>query len=213
MERSRSPRETGSTSSRDKNDADWSERRREERTRTWKSRSPIRARGERSWGSWRSREKNQSSSTASKPYQKATRKETATKKTKHTPFNVFSAHRALSKTDLQFCGFYWHSTRLASKGTNEIFNELKQSFQSKAIDGKLNWEGVRELLFEQKKCLDTWYRNMMYHFALGGDCEKCDYWDDVYKKHLANVDTYSVAEEITDSEMLEAAEAVDAANQ
>lgn len=61
--------------------------------------------------------------------------------------------------------------------------------------------------------LDQYYRNMMYHFALGGNCEKCNYWDDVYKKHLANVNTVFSPTEISDTEMLEAAMTVDAAQE
>lgn len=49
---------------------------------------------------------------------------------------------------------------------------------------------------------------MMYHFRFS-DCNKCVYWDDVYKKHLANVDTVSNSTEITDEEMLAAADAAD----
>lgn len=125
---------------------------------------------------------------------------------------MFSEHRARSGCTESFCGFYWHSTRIANKGTNDIFNTMKQSFQSRAIDGKVDWEGTREILFEQKKTLDRYYRNMMYHFALGGQCDKCIYWDDVYKKHLANVDTAPPAD-LTDEEILEAVMTADASSE
>lgn len=76
------------------------------------------------------------------------------------------------------------------------------------MEGKCDWERVREILFVQKKHLDQYYRNMMYHFRFS-ECNKCTYWDDVYKKHLANVDTVSNSTEITDEEMLAAADAAD----
>lgn len=180
-----------------------------QKKRQWKQKnkekSPDRAHGVKNWGSsHKDQNKNQSYSTASRPYQ--------TRNQKTTPFNVFTEHRSLTNTDIQFCGFYWHSTRIASKGTNDIFNTLKQSFQSRAINGKITWDGVREILFEQKKTLDQYYRNMMYHFRLGEKCERCCYWDDVYKKHLANIPTTSVSTEISDSEMLEVALSFDATN-
>lgn len=75
------------------------------------------------------------------------------------------------------------------------------------MEGKCNWEQTREILFEQKKLLDQWYRNMMYHFRFT-KCDNCDYWDDVYRKHLANCDTVSNTE-ITDEEMLAVIDAAD----
>lgn len=89
---------------------------------------------------------------------------------------------------------------------------MKQSFQSLAVENKINWEQTRELLFEFKKMLDRYYRNMMYHFALGEYCENCEYWDDVYKRHLANVDSPSVSTELTDEEILEAAMSANASS-
>nr|QTZ83140.1 MAG: nonstructural protein [Elaphodus cephalophus bocaparvovirus] len=200
--RSRSPRETGSASRSACADGERSDRQRWRATRRWSptQRRWIQPTGERGSGSSGAKGKSRSSFTASRACPTLTKKK--------TPYNIFSEHRAKSGTEEAFCGFYWHSTRIASKGTNDIFNGLKQEFQSRAVEGKCDWERVREILFVQKKHLDQYYRNMMYHFRFS-ECNKCTYWDDVYKKHLANVDTVSNSTEITDEEMLAAADAAD----
>lgn len=50
---------------------------------------------------------------------------------------------------------------------------------------------------------------MMYHFKFT-ECQKCPYWDDVYKQHLAGVQPIETVPpssvELTDVEMLEAVE-------
>lgn len=109
--------------------------------------------------------------------------------------------------DMSYCGFYWHSTRLARKGTDLIFNLCKQEFQKRMNDNKVEWGDVREILFMLKKEMDQGYRNMLWHFRYT-QCEKCTYWDDVYSKHLANVKS-ECPQELTDQEMLEAASAMD----
>lgn len=85
---------------------------------------------------------------------------------------------------------------------------MKQKFQELQIDGKISWDTTRELLFTQKKTLDQGYRNMLYHFRHSPDCPRCDYWDDVYRKHLANVSSQE-SEEVTDEEMLSAVESME----
>lgn len=75
------------------------------------------------------------------------------------------------------------------------------------MDGKLGWDGIRELLFRVKRESDKWYRNMMYHFRFT-PCDNCTYWDDVYTKHLAQCDTLPLPD-LTDEEMLAAADAAD----
>lgn len=113
------------------------------------------------------------------------------------------------KPDMGYCGFYWHSTRLARKGTDFIFTEGKQEFQKRAKDNKVEWGDVREILFLYKKTFDQLYRNMLYHFR-NTDCKRCDYWDDVYLQHLAHVQSSDLQnKEITDAEMLEVAMEID----
>nr|ASC49359.1 NP1 [Dromedary camel bocaparvovirus 1] len=140
------------------------------------------------------------------------------RKAKTTPAFVFSEHRAQTGCELGFCGFYWHSTRLAKLGTNAIFDWGKKQFQSAAVDGRIGWDAFREILFGYKRLVDQPYRNMMWHFRMGEKCEKCEYWDEVYQKHLAHVDsncdspmdTSSPTDqntELTDQEMLEAVDA------
>lgn len=50
---------------------------------------------------------------------------------------------------------------------------------------------------------------MMYHFRFT-DCQKCGYWDDMYRQHLANVTPIETlppsSVEVSDVEMLEAVE-------
>lgn len=129
-----------------------------------------------------------------------------------TPWVVFSEHKAKTGTDLQFCGFYYHSTRLARNGTDWIFNKGKPLFQSKSKNNVCEWGEVREILFEFKKWIDQGYRNMMWHFKNGQPCIRCGYWDDVYGQHLANITHTSADQDVTDEEMLESAMEVDGAN-
>lgn len=79
---------------------------------------------------------------------------------------------------------------------------MQQEFQKVAKDNKVGWMDCREILFEFKKTLDQWYRNMFWHLRFSHDCEKCNYWDTVYAQHMAKVN--DVSNEITDEEMLEA---------
>lgn len=74
-------------------------------------------------------------------------------------------------------------------------------------DNKVEWKEVREMLFWFKKTMDQHYRNMMWHF-LYTDCEKCNFWDDVYTKTVAHVD-HVAPQELTDEEMLRAAMEID----
>lgn len=134
----------------------------------------------------------------------------SSKKKKTTPFEVFAQHKSLVGDTPGYCGFYWHSTRIAKKGTDYIFDVAQKQFQSAQSHNQIDWKACRNILFDFKKTIDQQYRNMFWHFRNGGECEKCVYWDDVYRMHLANVDSASVSQpEITDEEMLEAAMAVD----
>lgn len=90
-----------------------------------------------------------------------------------------------------------------------IFNDMQHEFQKANKEGKLNWESHREQLFYFKKTMDKLYRNMMYHFTHAKNCSKCSYWDDVYLKHLAKVDTHVPTGEVTDEEMLSVAESME----
>nr|WCR62142.1 MAG: NP1 [Parvovirinae sp.] len=147
----------------------------------------------------------------------ATSGSTSRNKVKTTPAHVFSEHRARTGTELGFCGFYWHSNRLARLGTNLVFDKARRDFQQAAVDGRIGWTDFREILFQFKKLLDQSYRNMMYHFSLGGNCDKCTYWDEVYKKHLAGIDNDDSdamqcspptgGDEVSDQEMLDLADA------
>ncbi|UZV41799.1 MAG: NP1 [Feline bocaparvovirus 4] len=141
-------------------------------------------------------------------------------KGKPTPLDVFVRHKAKSSDDCpNFCGFYWHSTRLARFGTDYIFNIAKPQFQSYATNNLISWDQCRDILFEFKKNVDFKYRSMMYHFALGEQCNKCNYWDQVYTAHLAHVSIPTIQEddeepfEVTDNEMLAVAMEVDGTNQ
>lgn len=91
-----------------------------------------------------------------------------------------------------------------------IFDDMKKEFQSRAKDNKVEWGDVRELLFKMKKTTDQWYRNMMWHF-LYTECENCEYWDEVYRRHVANVECSS--QEVSDEDMLKAAMEVDGASE
>ncbi|AGL09953.1 hypothetical protein [Bat bocavirus XM30] len=133
------------------------------------------------------------------------------KTTKMTPWAVFSEHRAKTGAGIGYCGFYYHSTRLARAGTDWIFNKGKPLFQSKCTNNVCEWSDVREILFDFKKWIDQSYRNMMWHFKHGQPCARCAYWDDVYGQHLANVKPVPI-QDISDEDMLEAAMEVDGAN-
>lgn len=91
-----------------------------------------------------------------------------------------------------------------------IFDDMKKEFQSRCTENKIDWGGVREMLFKFKKTMDQQYRNMLWHF-LNTDCEKCTYWDEVYRKHVANVE--QSPQEISDEDMLQAAMEVDGASE
>lgn len=94
-----------------------------------------------------------------------------------------------------------------------IFNDCKQLFQEKAKNGKIGWDNHRECLFKFKQTLDQCYRNMLWHFRYTNNCERCVFWDEVYKRHLAKInDDNSDCDSITDEDMLKAAEEVDAAS-
>lgn len=136
---------------------------------------------------------------------------TATQIKKHDPFKIFPAHAAKTGCSKAFCGYYWHSRRLAKKGTDWIYDEGKKMFQSKAKNNKVEWGEVREMLFSLKKMIDQSYRNMLWHFGKS-ECEKCNYWDEVYLKAIANV-TNDSSQEIDDEEMLQAAMEVDGSNE
>nr|AGS15038.1 NP1 [Porcine bocavirus] len=131
---------------------------------------------------------------------------------KHNPATVFMEHKKREGLDMDLCGFYYHSTRIAGKGTRWIFDVGKKEFQSVARQNCITWDQRRELLFTYKRCLDTMYRSMMYHFRFT-ECHKCHYWDDVYRQHLAGVTPLetvppSPLPELSDVEMLEAVESM-----
>lgn len=129
-------------------------------------------------------------------------------------------HRSKHPEAPALCGFYWHSTRMTRVGTDLIYNQLQSDFQSLAEGGKVDWTNCKEMLFKLKKEIDQKYRNMMWHFSQGGACERCKYWDDMYRAYQAQVETDSQAPsvvpstEISDVEMLSAVESmeVDGAN-
>ena len=127
------------------------------------------------------------------------------------PAQVFAEHRKREGIDLDFCGFYYHSTRIAGKGTRYIFDLAKKDFQSVSKNNCITWDQHRELLFSYKRCLDNMYRSMMYHFRFT-ECHKCGYWDDMYRQHLANVTPIESVPpsvgELSDVEMLEAVESM-----
>lgn len=122
-------------------------------------------------------------------------------------------HRAHNPGAPALCGFHWHATRLARVGTDFIFNVSQKDFQSKAVGGKCDWNECREMLFKLKKEIDQKYRNIMYHFSQGEKCDRCEYWDSMYKAHQAQVEIDnampSVSTEVSDVEMLELAESME----
>lgn len=133
------------------------------------------------------------------PFRKKARDEN---KQRVSVVDTFVKFKAKHNTELSFCGFHWHSWRLAKKGTDKVFDEMKAEFQSRCKEGKVEWVDVREMLFRFKKAMDKDYRSMMWHFRFT-ECEKCDFWDDVYKKHMANV-YHEPPQELTDEELLAA---------
>ncbi|AMD43873.1 NP1 protein [Bat bocavirus] len=173
-----------------------------------RSRSPLAQASHRQNGdsgsesSHRDRGNRQSSYTALKQSRRA----------RTTPIEVFTRHRAANNVDIQYCGFYWHSTRLARAGTDWIFNEGKQKFQERMNNNVIKWEDCRELLFDFKKCQDQKYRNIMYHLSRGGHCHKCEYWGNMYLQHLAQVETEQTQPEVSDQKMLEMAMQLDGTN-
>lgn len=130
----------------------------------------------------------------------------------HDPYKIFSAHEAKHQTGKGFCGYYLHSRRLAKFGTDYIYDQGKKDFQSKCSENKINWEQCKEIMFSFKKTLDQKYRNMLWHMRERG-CEKCEYWDNVYKKHTAHVECSSDSQDITDEEMLSVCADMDGADQ
>lgn len=87
-------------------------------------------------------------------------------------------------------------------------------FQAKCTNNLVNWETVREMLFSLKRNLDQKYRNIMWHGMRGGHCDKCQYWDNVYMEHLANVNNDDVImQEISDEDIIAAAMEVDGTNE
>nr|AXF73554.1 NP1 [Canine minute virus] len=172
-----------------------------------RSRSPQDSRrpnGERDLGSFhRGWTRNQSSSTVSR--------HSTGRKT--TPMHVFNEHKSRSKEPLPaFCGFICFNTILICCGTDSILNEGKPKFQSVCHENKITWDQCREMLFEFKKTIDQKYRNIMYHMGRGGFCQKCCYWDDVYTKHLANVND-ALTQDLSDADMLSAAMEVDGSSE
>ncbi|ALT04903.1 NP1 [Bocaparvovirus lagomorph1] len=177
-----------------------------------------------SWASSGSREnkgnhKNPSFSTASRPFLTRQQKKEILKPRalRKDPPKVFCAtHRADSPDAPAVCGFFWHSNRIAGKGTDWIFTRGKQLFQERAKNNVIDWDMARDLLFSFKRECDQWYRNMLYHFRLGEPCDKCNYWDGAYRKYCARVNAdyekeinaTSASQELTDEE---AAAALDAA--
>lgn len=127
------------------------------------------------------------------------------------PFKLYPAHEAKHESGMGFCGYYWHSRRLAKRGTDWIFDEGKKMFQSKCTENKIEWNDCREILFTLKKYIDQCNRNMLWHFR-EGQCEKCDYWDKMYREHMANVDSSNKSQEVSDKELLEAAMEMDGSN-
>nr|QTZ97563.1 NP1 [Porcine bocavirus] len=132
-------------------------------------------------------------------------------KPRANPAQVFAEHRKREGIQFDFCGFYYHSTRIASKGTRYIFDMAKKDFHSVAEPNCVTCNQHRELLFTFKRCLDNMYRSMMYHFRFT-ECQKCGYWDDFYRQHLANVTPIETVPpssiEVSDVEMLEAVESM-----
>nr|QBA84373.1 MAG: NP1 [Porcine bocavirus 3] len=132
-------------------------------------------------------------------------------KPKQNPATVFMEHKKREGLDMDLCGFYYHSTRIAGKGTRWIFDVGKKEFQSVARQNCITWDQCRELLFTYKRCLDNMYRSMMYHFRFT-ECHKCHYWDDFYRQHLAGVSPIETIPPSSlgdsDVEMLEAVESM-----
>nr|QGI57826.1 NP1 [Feline bocavirus] len=164
------------------------------------------------------RESRRSHSTVSNQSPKLTYFVKRTQKpNKQTPLDVFMKHRAKEGGDVPpFCGFYWHSTRLARFGTDAIFNLYKPKFQEMSKNNVITWDQCRDLLFDFKKNLDYKYRSIMWHFSMGEQCHKCNYWDKMYAGHLANVSLSTQEEDsdtVTDAEMLAVAMEVDGTDQ
>lgn len=130
------------------------------------------------------------------------------KEKKNSIVDAFVKYKAKHNTDQSFCGFHWHSWRLAKKGTDRVFDEMKAEFQIRCRDGKIEWPDAREMLFKFKKAIDKDYRSMLWHFRFT-ECTKCDFWDDVYKKHMANVH-HEPPQELTDEELLAALQEAEA---
>lgn len=172
------------------------------------SKIPHRLSGEKCSASSPQKDKNPQCSTASRPSKQPQKK----KNEKYNPYHIFSKHNALHNPGISYCGYHWHSTRLARAGTDMIFNTCKQKFQEFQQDNLINWEGTKEILFQFKKEMDQKYRNMMWHF-LNTDCSKCAYWDNVFTRATANVSESPQDNEPTDEECLKAAMEVDGSSE
>lgn len=137
------------------------------------------------------------SSDAKKPYKK---KDPSFR----TPYDLFAEHKAATGCKHDFCGFHYHSARLANLGTSFIYDIMQKQFQEKAENNAINWSDTKELLFTLKKMLDAKYRNIMYHGMMGGHCHKCKYWDKIYTEYLSSraCNSNSSSFEISDQEML-----------
>nr|AGS15062.1 NP1 [Porcine bocavirus] len=131
------------------------------------------------------------------------------KNKKTNPYEVFSQHMAKYKPEKSYCGFYWHSCRLARKGTDYIFTEGQRDFQKRCKDNKCEWKDVREILFGLKKVLDQGYRNMLCN-CCHTQCDKCQYWDKVYNIHMGNVyHCETDPQEMTEKDIIQATMEVD----
>nr|QBA84376.1 MAG: NP1 [Porcine bocavirus 3] len=132
-------------------------------------------------------------------------------KPKQNPATVFMEHKKREGLDMDFCGFYYHSTRIAGKGTRYIFDVSLDTFQSVARQNCITWDQHRELLFTYKRCLDNMYRLVSLDTCIAGHLY-CGYWDDFYRQHLANVTPIETVPpssiEVSDVEMLEAVESM-----
>lgn len=120
-----------------------------------------------------------------------------------TPYDLFSEHKASTGCKHDFCGFHYHSARLANLGTTYIYDIMQKKFQEKSTDNKIDWKITKEMLFALKKMLDQKYRNIMYHGMMGGNCHKCKYWDKIYTEYLSSRACNNESSlEISDQEML-----------
>nr|WES10448.1 NP1 [Rodent bocavirus] len=183
-------------------------RKRSDSPRPEQKKIPHRMNGEKGSDASHNLTQNQQSSTALRPCRTP---QTKKKNEKYNPYHIFSKHNAIHNPGLGFCGYHWHSTRLARAGTEMIFNGCKQKFQEYQNDGQINWEQTKEILFFLKKEMDQKYRNMLWHFK-NTQCNKCEYWDNVFTRFTANI-SESPQDDPTDEECLKAAMDVDGSSE